>query len=348
MTKWYNGVEVLDIETIWTGDVKETYQYAFLGTVDGEVVLYLLSGPVVKNTTDTMLLYSLADGHYCYCNIENDAWQQGAQLTSAAGSAIAQSVIEPFWSSWDMMGSNDELYLAASEPTDTAPDTGGDEPTDDPTVEEPELPEPTVFTVVHRIKSDLQQCGVRPRIDVMQGDTNTRILELTLLNGGTPWRPHAETTVLVTYGRSNGTGGVYDTLHNGSPAGTIDGNVVTVTLVPEMTALAGVVRAAVRLLNKSTGDVISTFGFEIAVDPDPAIAAANASGNYINWFGSRGVLINPTELRVVKADNVVTVTATYDDLTTGTSVITLDDEGDPVTVVRNGVACTLIWEGFDE
>lgn len=326
MTKWYNGVEVLDIETLWTGDVKDTYPYAFLVEYTNGPCLFLLSTPIEKNATDSGLWYATNDGVFCYSFVIDGAWELGTQLQASAGSALMAFPLDPFWASWDMTFTDGVLYLAASEPSDTDPNA--------------------VFTVVHRIKSDLQQCGVRPRIDVMQGDTNTRILELTLLNGGTPWRPYTDTTVLVTYGRSNGTGGVYDTLHNGSPAGTIDGNVITVTLVPEMTALAGMVRAAVRLIRTSTGDVISTFSFDISVDADPAVNAANASGNYINWFGHVEAPL-PETIAAVLSDAAITVTSTYADGSSVETVIELDGNGDPVSVSRAGTTCTITWEGFD-
>ncbi|MBR4077520.1 MAG: hypothetical protein IKK17_02835 [Oscillospiraceae bacterium] len=55
----------------------------------------------------------------------------------------------------------------------------------------------------------------------------------------------------------------------------------------------------------------------------------------------------PNQVSVVKAEGAVTVTAVYgfdEQVTT----ITLNDNGDPVTVERDDEVCTLTWEGFDE
>lgn len=53
-------------------------------------------------------------------------------------------------------------------------------------------------------------------------------------------------------------------------------------------------------------------------------------------------------IATVKTDNAVTVTAAYDDDSTSVSVITLDDNGYPVSITTDGVTTTLSWEGFDD
>lgn len=50
----------------------------------------------------------------------------------------------------------------------------------------------------------------------------------------------------------------------------------------------------------------------------------------------------------VKSDSTVTVTVSYDDLSEEIATITLNEDGDPVSVTREGVTCALSWEGFDE
>lgn len=55
----------------------------------------------------------------------------------------------------------------------------------------------------------------------------------------------------------------------------------------------------------------------------------------------------PSLVAVVKTDTQLTVTATYgwkDEVTT----IALNDDGDPISVTKDGVTTTLTWEGFDE
>ena len=55
----------------------------------------------------------------------------------------------------------------------------------------------------------------------------------------------------------------------------------------------------------------------------------------------------PSRVAVVKSDAAVTVTAAYA-LTDEVTTIALDDNGDPVSVTKDGTTITLEWSGFDE
>ena len=55
----------------------------------------------------------------------------------------------------------------------------------------------------------------------------------------------------------------------------------------------------------------------------------------------------PTSVASVKDGNSVTVTTTYDDNSTDVVTITLDDNDYPISVVKDGVECTLAWDGFN-
>ena len=59
-------------------------------------------------------------------------------------------------------------------------------------------------------------------------------------------------------------------------------------------------------------------------------------------------LRQPTDIRVVKSGNRITMTTTVQGGKTVTSVIALDGEGYPTTITTDGLACALSWEGFDE
>lgn len=56
----------------------------------------------------------------------------------------------------------------------------------------------------------------------------------------------------------------------------------------------------------------------------------------------------PTNISAVKADSTITVTTTLEDGSTSTSVITLDENEYPVSIVTDGVECALELAGFDE
>lgn len=56
----------------------------------------------------------------------------------------------------------------------------------------------------------------------------------------------------------------------------------------------------------------------------------------------------PVSIEVEKLDYAVTVTTRYVDDSVDTSVIMLDEYGDPVSITAAGVTCDIVWRGFDE
>lgn len=68
----------------------------------------------------------------------------------------------------------------------------------------------------------------------MQDDINSRKIAFSIYAGGAQWAVPDGTLVTVRYKKPDGTAGFYDTPPDGvTPAATIDGNVVTVALVPQ-------------------------------------------------------------------------------------------------------------------
>lgn len=55
----------------------------------------------------------------------------------------------------------------------------------------------------------------------------------------------------------------------------------------------------------------------------------------------------PISIVTTKDDKTITVSAIYGDATTSVSTITLDDDGFPVGVTKDGKDCALAWGGFD-
>lgn len=102
--------------------------------------------------------------------------------------------------------------------------------------------------ITNKLKMDLQSPGSTPIIHAAQNDRNTRSLELTLLSGQKPLQIPQAVTVLISYASVLGGNGTYDTMQDGSPAWTIQGNILTITLDPRMFLLPGSVSLSVRLL----------------------------------------------------------------------------------------------------
>ena len=57
---------------------------------------------------------------------------------------------------------------------------------------------------------------------MVQSDTDTRSVEISLTNNGEVWTPGGLTGVFVRYRKGDGTCGIYDTLPNGKNAWTAE------------------------------------------------------------------------------------------------------------------------------
>lgn len=136
--------------------------------------------------------------------------------------------------------------------------------------------------VTHKINMNLDRAGVMPRVDVVQGDANTREIQFSLFSGGQAWEVPADAQVLVRYKKANGAGGTYDTMSDGAAAAVVSGNTVTVTLAPQALSADGSVSLAVTL---AKGDAeLSTFAVQLNVMKNPT-AATDDDGNYVSVAG---------------------------------------------------------------
>lgn len=130
-------------------------------------------------------------------------------------------------------------------------------------------------------------------VDVMQGDS-ARILVIHLVKRETPWILPDNAEIILRYCCADGTGGMYDTLPDGTQACTVDGNTLSITLVSQMCAVAGCTKLQVTIF--SDGGQISTFPIEIRVIPQ--VDAKAAEGEYYNlqkWLDTRDLKGEPGE-----------------------------------------------------
>ena len=128
-------------------------------------------------------------------------------------------------------------------------------------------------------------------MDVMQGDSG-RTLTIHLVERETPWVLPNDAEIILRYCCADGTGGMYDTLANGTPAYYVEGNALTVALVNQMCAVAGCTKVQVTIF--SGGAQISTFPVELRVIPQ--VDAKAAAGEYYNlqkWLDSRDLKGDP-------------------------------------------------------
>lgn len=237
--------------------------------------------------------------------------------------------------------------------------------------------------ITHNIeKMDLAKRGPTPSISVVQDDKYSRKVAIPLFSNGT----QADLTglsVLVRYRKPDGTGGSYDTLPDDSAAGTISGNTVTVALAPQVCTVPGTVKLTACLI--SGEQQLHTFAVDVNVQANPGLQvtsenyyrvtgaladsgwtpnmylATDADGNVVTVEAPEGgggggatveevlaAIPQATDITVVKADDTITLTTTLDDGSVSTSVVTLDSNGYPSTVVTDGVECSVSWDGFDD
>ncbi len=121
---------------------------------------------------------------------------------------------------------------------------------------------------IAKITLDLQRPNFATEVDAMQDDGETRILEVSLTSGGTPWNVPEGAAPMVVFRRPNYTKGMYDQLADGSPAISVDGNTVTVVLSRQMLAVPGQVRASLQFEDAQL-NMLTTFPFKINVQANP-------------------------------------------------------------------------------
>jgi hypothetical protein len=127
---------------------------------------------------------------------------------------------------------------------------------------------------------DLARCGCRSVVPAVQGEANTRVLEVALYDNGIAWEPKDGTTAAVAFQKPDGTKGLYDKLPNGDAATVITGSTVTATLAPQVLTCAGVVTASI-VFYDADQDALATFPFTIKVEKNPA-AGEQISYDYYN------------------------------------------------------------------
>lgn len=130
------------------------------------------------------------------------------------------------------------------------------------------------------LRVDLLDPGAPQIIHAVQDDSDSRKIAFSIYAGGAQWAVPDGTLVTVRYKKPDGTAGFYDTLPDGStPAATIDGNVVTVALVPQAFTVCGNVPVQIKLYN-SAGASIATFAIVMHVSANVVSDAEIVSSDY--------------------------------------------------------------------
>lgn len=113
---------------------------------------------------------------------------------------------------------------------------------------------------------DLQRPNIAVVAYGVQGDSLSRKLTLTLIDGDKPWTPPTGALPVVRYGKPDGTFGFYDTLENGAAAISITGNTATVTLAAQALTASGNVAMQLNFYT-AAAEKLSSFAWILRVDP---------------------------------------------------------------------------------
>lgn len=140
-----------------------------------------------------------------------------------------------------------------------------------------------------KLKLDFNQQGTTPRIQAVQGDLYTRMVEIALFSSKAPWTIPEHTSVLIRYRKPDHTVGAYDTLPNGQLAYSLQGNTVTIAIVPDALMMPGNVSMIVSLV--SGEQVLSVFEILLEVQPNHGVGdPSEGAGGCIS-----GILPGPRE-----------------------------------------------------
>lgn len=138
------------------------------------------------------------------------------------------------------------------------------------------------MNVNHALSLNVSYASVPPTLHMIQGDSNSRSIVAALFSGASPFNIPAGTSVMVRFGKPDGTGGLYDTTESGSPV-VFSGNTVTAPVAAQMLSVPGVVVAQIEVYSAATEESpayrLASFCFFVDVEksayPDDTIISSD-------------------------------------------------------------------------
>lgn len=139
--------------------------------------------------------------------------------------------------------------------------------------------------IIQSVDLNLSFCGIPPKISMVQGDGNSRIIQAQLWDGGSPYTIPTGAAVMVRFRKPDGTGGLYDKTEAGQSV-TVSGSTVTAPVATQMLTVAGVVMAEVDIYaageDAASAQKLSSFPFLVDVAPSVYPDAKIISSDYYN------------------------------------------------------------------
>lgn len=136
------------------------------------------------------------------------------------------------------------------------------------------------MTICEKIDLDFVGTGIRQKAYAVQGDSYARTLEIAMHENGVAWNMPVGASAFLRYRKPDGTGGMYDTLPDGTRAWSAQGNRVNFILAPQVLSVPGIVRVQMEIISGKTN--LATFAFLIEVEADPSNGVI-PSEDYTSW-----------------------------------------------------------------
>lgn len=137
--------------------------------------------------------------------------------------------------------------------------------------------------IIQKVDLNLSFRGIPPKISMVQGDSNTRIIQAQLWDGANPYTIPTGSSVMMRFRKPDGTGGLYDKTEGGQSV-TVSGSTVTVPVATQMLTVAGVVMAEVDIYAAGEGAAsaqnLASFAFMVEVAPSVYPDAEIISSDY--------------------------------------------------------------------
>ena len=137
------------------------------------------------------------------------------------------------------------------------------------------------MNVNHALSLNVSSASVPPTLHMTQGDSNSRSIVAALFSGASPFNIPSGSSVMVRFGKPDGTGGLYDTTESGAPV-VFSGNTVTAPVAEQMLSVPGVVVAQIEVYSAATEESpayrLASFCFFVDVEksayPDDTIISS--------------------------------------------------------------------------
>lgn len=146
------------------------------------------------------------------------------------------------------------------------------------------------MSINHNVDLNLSASIMPPVMNMAQYDANSRTIVATLWDGTSGFNIPSGASVMVRFGKPDGTGGLYDATEAGA-AITYSGNVVTAPVATQMLSVAGKVQADIEIYQ--TGETaqaavkLATFCFVVNVEKAAYQDADIISSDYYNVLAAQ-------------------------------------------------------------